>query len=453
MKNRKRKFECYSFYDRTGIEAHLRHMAAKGWLIEKISNQYWTYQKIEPADICFSVSYYAKASDFDPQPREGQQTYIDYCEQTGWNLACRWFQMQVFYNTDPHATPIHTDPVLEVEAIHKGCKSNFLKSYLVLAMISLVFSVLALSSLLGDFLLYLASPVKLTCAVCVLLLFTLCLVDLISYYRWLHRARKAAENDDFMETPSTSGFQKGILWICGLSFSWWLVNVLFSKNIVLAWSAFGIIGCIIILQLLVPALKDWMKRKNVSKGANIVLTLAACVILSFVLVGGVVSVGVHCITQTGPNPVYLRDNLKATDLMESDNIPAIFYREKHDESILIARHEVEPMLHHSSGEDGKPTPYLAYTQITVKFSPIQNFCAGVLRWNMKTDRMWRGEVLKENASRWGADAAWKLHVDGTDPQYLLQYGNVLVRLQLDWEPDPSQCAAVGTFFKSTADNR
>ena len=68
MKTRKRRIEYFSFYNHTGIEAHLTQMANKGWLIESISNLYWTYRRIDPKNIHFCVTYYPRASDFDPGP-------------------------------------------------------------------------------------------------------------------------------------------------------------------------------------------------------------------------------------------------------------------------------------------------------------------------------------------------------------------------------------------------
>ena len=35
MKDKKRRLETFSFYDRTGIEAHLKSMAEKGWMISE----------------------------------------------------------------------------------------------------------------------------------------------------------------------------------------------------------------------------------------------------------------------------------------------------------------------------------------------------------------------------------------------------------------------------------
>ncbi len=132
MKDTKRRVEFFSFYNRTGIEQHLTKMAKQGWLIESITNFYWTYRKIEPKEIHFSVSYYPRASDFDPEPTEEQQTFHDFCAHTGWTYACTWFQMQVFYNEQENPIPLDTDPVMELDVLHKACKKNFLPGYFLL---------------------------------------------------------------------------------------------------------------------------------------------------------------------------------------------------------------------------------------------------------------------------------------------------------------------------------
>ena len=66
MKTKKRRMEYISFYNHTGLEKHFAKMAKRGWLIESISNYYWTYRKIEPKNLSFCVTYYPRASDFDP---------------------------------------------------------------------------------------------------------------------------------------------------------------------------------------------------------------------------------------------------------------------------------------------------------------------------------------------------------------------------------------------------
>ena len=64
MKDTKRRIEAFSFFDHTGIARHLTKMAGRGWLLEKISNFGWTYHRIAPKKLTFSVCYYPKASDF-----------------------------------------------------------------------------------------------------------------------------------------------------------------------------------------------------------------------------------------------------------------------------------------------------------------------------------------------------------------------------------------------------
>ena len=98
MKTKKRRMEFISFYNHTGLEKHFTKMAKKGWLIESISNYYWTYRRIEPKEVHFCVTYYPRASEFDPEPPQEQQTFHDFCAHTGWQLCCTWHQMQVFYN-------------------------------------------------------------------------------------------------------------------------------------------------------------------------------------------------------------------------------------------------------------------------------------------------------------------------------------------------------------------
>ena len=129
MKDTLKKVEFFTFYDKTGIEKHLEQMAEEGWLLEKISAFRWTYRRIEPKKIHFSVSYYATITDFEPEPTEEQQAFNEFCEHSGWNLATQTVQMQVFYNENDDPVPIETDPGLELENLHRYAKKTALKTY------------------------------------------------------------------------------------------------------------------------------------------------------------------------------------------------------------------------------------------------------------------------------------------------------------------------------------
>ena len=125
MRKTKRRMETLSFYDRTGVERHLEQMAEKGWMIDRISNLGWVYRRIEPQKLQFSVTYYPKASDFDPGPSEDQQVYHAFSAHAGWKYVCSWVQMQIFCTNQPDPVPIETDPELELQTIHAAMVKAF----------------------------------------------------------------------------------------------------------------------------------------------------------------------------------------------------------------------------------------------------------------------------------------------------------------------------------------
>ena len=129
MKDTKRIFTLFSFYDRTGIEKFLEKQARNGWLLVKMSAFGWKFQRIEPQEIHFSVTYFPSASAFDPEPSEDQQVFREFCEHTGWRLAASGAQMQIFFNTEAEPVPIETEALLELENIHAAAKKSYLPTY------------------------------------------------------------------------------------------------------------------------------------------------------------------------------------------------------------------------------------------------------------------------------------------------------------------------------------
>ena len=211
MKDKKRRLETFSFYDRTGIEAHLKSMAEKGWMISEMTTLGWIYKRVEPQSLTFAISYYPKASEFDPEPTEGQSIYHDFSARTGWQFVCSSAQMQVFCTQDDEPVPIETDPALEVEMIHGSAKKGFLRSYYILLAVGVLNGALFISRLLGDPIGVLASPTNLFTGIAWTMLMLLCGVELIGYYRWRSKALKAADRGEFVDTPNHAQFQKFIL--------------------------------------------------------------------------------------------------------------------------------------------------------------------------------------------------------------------------------------------------
>lgn len=119
---KKRKLESFMLHDASAITKHLEKMAAKGWLLAHAANYFWTYEKIEPTALTFSVTYFSAVSDINPYSSENQSAFYEYCEALGWKLASEWNQMQIFYTENTKPIPIETDEALKLQTIHQSMR-------------------------------------------------------------------------------------------------------------------------------------------------------------------------------------------------------------------------------------------------------------------------------------------------------------------------------------------
>ncbi len=445
MKTRKRRVETLSFYDHTGIENHLTEMARKGWMIERISNFYWTYRKIEPQELHFTVSYFSKASDFAPGPSEAQQTLMDFCAASGWELACTWFQMQIFYNAAEDPTPIHTDPVLEVEALHKACKANYLIGCKIIFVLSLILTGFFVSGLISDLLHILASPSAFLLGMCGLILFLQSTVDLVTYYSWHKKAKKSAEQEIFLGTPSTSRFQKILLFLLLASIVCWAVNLLSAKNHLLALNAVFMFLCIAITTALTNLIKSLLKKKKVSAGVNRLITGIASFGIAFVLIIAIIPIEVHIFSAipSEDQSLHIDSPLQISDLLDTsyDN----YLNTKHsDETLLLSELEIDQSLGFGD-EASTEIPEMHYRLLTVKVPMLYHFCENQLKRHIIISAYWDGELVEQDPAAWGADRAYRLIPEGDSEEtvYMLCYGNKLVEITFNWEPTPEQMAIAG----------
>ena len=96
MRNTKRELPLFSMYDHTGMERHLEEMAVQGWMLEKTTGFGWVYRRCEARRVRYAVTYFPKASAYEPGPSEDKQIFQDYCAQAGWELVSDAAQMQIF---------------------------------------------------------------------------------------------------------------------------------------------------------------------------------------------------------------------------------------------------------------------------------------------------------------------------------------------------------------------
>lgn len=452
MKETKRRMEVFSFYDHTGFEKHLENMAAKGWLLEKANAFFWTYRKIEPKKLHFSVTYFPMASDFDPVLTEEQQTFVDFCKEAGWHLATTSAQMQIFYSEEEHPTPIETDAVTQVDNIHRAMKRNFLPAHVALLLVGLFQGAMAGWTFHRDPIGTLANPFGILATLPWMLVVILCLAEIITYFRWHKKAKMTAlEEGTFLPTRSTRKLQYGVLVILGFYLILWFVNLGGGMN-----RAIGILAILymLLLVLVVNLIKLVLKKKQVSKNINRTVTFAVCFILSFALIFVLAFVVIR-MDRAGwfdEKPAESYEHRGNTFYRHNDELPLLLkdltgeetpdggysYYAEEQSSIFLTRVDARqsPTLDHL-GE-----PSIVYTITEVKFSPVYELCKNELL-SQFVDWDSLDHYVSIDPEPWQAEEVYQ-HYSGEEalPHYIVCWPDTFLQLSLDWEPTEEEISII-----------
>lgn len=459
MKNTKRRIEPLSFFDHTGISRHLEKMAAKGWMIEKIVNTGWVYRRIEPKNIHFAVSYFPKASEFDPEPSEEQKVFHDFCAHTGWQLACTSAQLQIFYNERDNPIPIETDPELELQAIHASAKKGFIPSYIVLLAIALLNKAMWISNLLGDPIDLLSTPIKLFTGFAFLILAVLCVVELVCYFRWHSRAKVAAEHGEFLKVPSISKFQKVVLLVVIVGAIFWAINYIIFGNTLQRWITI-IMGLYMpALFIIVNATKEFLKRKKASRSVNRTVTMLTSFIAAFAMMGlvtfGTLYASNHGLFADKNEETYEHNGM--TWVIHQDELPLVvedlvdvdfdgYIKERRGNMSLILGQLVMRQHPRFDADNYKDIPQLEYTMTIVRVPALYDKCKEIMIHDEEYYRETKEKEYRvENAEPWGANEVFRLYdlEYGVRNTYLLCYDSLIVEIHFDWKPTEAQMAVVG----------
>ena len=290
MKRKKyRELNLYSYYDHAGIARHLEDMARQGWQLEKAGGTFFTYRRCDPAELHYAVVYFAKASQFDPEPPAEQQEFWELCKTTGWELVTSRYQMQIFCNPAKDPTPIETDPVVQVENVRAAMKKGAVRGNWVVLICSCLQIWLQFRTYsIRDFL---TQAFALSAVLIWLLLGINAIVELTAYYRWYRKAKAAAREEGVLLSPRSR--------------RWWqILRIMFlvviitidllillldtslrpSTHMVIWVSLF----CYIALMLIIYGSRQLMKKKGFSAEANMGLNILIAIAGTFVLIGGVI---------------------------------------------------------------------------------------------------------------------------------------------------------------------
>ena len=463
MRKTKRVLAQFTFYDRTGIQAFLEKQAAAGWLLEKIAPLGWKFRRAEPKKVHYAVTYFPKASVFDPELTEGQKTMEEFCAYAGWNLVTAYGPLQVFSNEREDPLPIETDPVTELAAIHASAKKNYLPSYIALLFITILNIALQIGQLRTFPLSYLSQNTTIFNWLCQLCLLTMCCQEVFGYFRWYRKAERAAEETGtFVETRGHRKTQLVLLGIV-MAAAGWLLLTMWGD---MATAFVVVISGVFVLYAVVFGLQAILKKCKVSREVNRAATIWTTVILSIVmtvaLFNGIVD-GVMSNSRQEKDDAeayesngftfYAYDHelpLYVEDLTETDYDRYSKWANERS-SVLLRVREYRQSTRVGPGEDA---PEIEYDIYDVRLPLLYGICKAELLseyegWSSGDiyGNVYQDEYRAVDAIPWGAEEAYRLysHVEPYN-WYLLCFDDRLVTVQLTWEPDEAQMTKIGSTF-------
>lgn len=469
MKTKKRRFETYSFYDHTGLEAHLTNMARQGWLLEKVGTLLWTYRKIEPRELTFCVCYFSDATQYDPEPSEEQQTFYDFCQHTGWVLAASNVQLQVFYNERENPVPIETDPMVQVQSVHRSAKKRFLWFRLIMLALAVYLTYDAVSLLIKHPLDTLCDPGKLFLLLLCPVMLLIAGAELGGYYSWRRRAVKAAEQGEFLPTKSHPVFVKVLLTAALIGLVWFVATIFMSRSpirlvMLIMFGGFTVVGSLVFY-----GVKGLLKRKKVDTDTSFMVTRGVMTFMSTIFIAMI------------PAVLFAADQGAFFDSdLPLDRLPLTIYdlvegvgeRELDQDSMLTQSLLVGYLNAHQSlaGDetDDAVTYGIDYNVAEVKFPVFYDICKDEMlnRYDTRrNDRIPEGQKRwyePADPAPWGAEEAYQRYRQNTGPsgelradptnKYLLCYPDRIVEINFSdgWQLTPEQMALVAEKLGSGA---
>ncbi len=275
---RKRRLEFFAFYDTETIAAHLGRMAEKGWALSEINQYFWTYTQIPPEKRTYGIAFFPGASQFDPKPTAQQTEYMEYCEEARWHYVTQWHQMQIFYTTAENPTPLETDEGLKLEVIRRAMKKSFLPgtwALLVLFLIQFFFQRNTWDSPLE----VLADGTSQMGMLSSLMISLLCIVQLVSYFRWYRKSRAATEAGGPCQRAGIALSRISLLTL--VCVCWFLLCQFYfmAGQSLLAISLLIFLLFLVMFWLLFQ-LQKLLKKRGSSREMNLFLTILASILLT-----------------------------------------------------------------------------------------------------------------------------------------------------------------------------
>lgn len=438
----------FSFHDHTGIARHLEKMALKGWMLKK-TGFFWVYRKAPRQYVRYAVTYFPTSSDFNPTLPEKEAMFRDFCESAGWEFVAQAGEMQIFRSFQENPIPLDTDPMVQVETIHRSMRGSHLKSQATISALMLLQMVMTTVRLVSDPLSILKYSGNLLSFFSGALLLLEVGFETVSYFRWHKKALAAAEEGKFLPTA-------GRRWPMALYMTFLLlvvlsyVAVLGGQYLLIFFGTLaGIFGGVAAGRLLQNRLKARGVKSRTNRILSASLSGGMALLFMFVMLGFTTYITInqrydgaeeYTVAPSRTHYAY-HDTLPLymEDLVEVDGT-AYSNRLFETGSFLLTESQVSIHRRFDREDDGAAPRSLDYTIWRSPFPAILDLAVeDRLEW-------YSGRIALEQhyvalSPVFGADAAWQLY-DGerSRDQYLLRFEDCLIEIDFDFPPTGEQMA-------------
>lgn len=438
MKTRKRTWKRIAFFDVSETVAYLEKQAREGWVLEYVFGIWWTFRRTDPRPAHVWISYLTQ-DVYDPEPSEKLEDMSELGEHTGWQLTVTTPTMQVFYNWEHHPTPMETDPVVQVEGMHRSLKQGALTLYRVLFGLAVACLLVNLWWLLEMPLWALSHHAE--WMMNDFLLFIVIGAELIPYELWYRKARTMAAQGEWLDTQPWGRVIRWVLMACMILWLAGIVATLVMKPwaharlfIVVTGVSFAAGWCFVLW------IRDVLRRRKVSRSKNEVMTAA----VSFFAVMAFVSVMAAAFTHWN---LFSPASADSWWSQYPDGLPLTVEQlqgEVEDQEFWVHRDGEESLvLGYYQGwqigekETAEEMDALIYTVSLVKLPALYNLCRDTMLWE---------DHEAVDPTPWLAQEAYRETDHGRMRTYLLCYETCVVEICFGWEPTEEQMQLVGETF-------
>lgn len=471
MKDIKRTYAYFKFYDRSKMQAYFEKMAEKGWLLTQSTDLCWSFRRIEPKKLHFSVVYFPKESMFAADVSEHLSRFHDFCEHTGWKLASTNGQVQFFYNEAEDPVPIETDAVLEVENIHRATKKRFLPGYVAELAIAVFNLVLQIILCIKHPVSYLSSPGSLVYALCWCIVSVLALTEITGYFFWHRRARKtAAEENRFREPHCHPEHMLFIIPTLFLGFGIYIADRIgegLALSAALATGGILLLACALSLLCFFGLMRLLKKRKLPAFVTRIIVplgTAVVCFLIFFPLMGFILNSFTTAARRRARETAVAYEYRDHTFYAYQDELPLTvsdLTETGYTEYSRVCTSSETVLLSSLTGQE-KPRknalaePSLEYHIVKIKLPFLYDLCFDTMVQNLAHNKGtpepmpydWI-QARMTDSFLWDANKVYQLFLGG-EPQnrYLVCYEDTIVEIDFDWEVTAAQMKKAAGILRS-----